>query len=106
MQTRGLIARLDNWMRWSGLVQQSVEALLPSMLRLGLRMEAEGLAVPAHPWVGHPLAQNLLCLQIKEAKLRRRDLTRWERRETKAEAHRLRELITMMGGLPRRGIKG
>lgn len=104
--TRPIEERLATWMRWSGLVPQSVEALMPSMLRLGLRMQREGLPVPGHPWGGNALAQNLLCLQIYEAKLRRTDLTRQDRRETETQAHRMRELIARMGGLPRRGVKG
>jgi hypothetical protein len=98
--------RLANWMRWSGLVPQSVEALMPSMLRLGQRMEREGVPVPAGPWGGDALTQNLLCLHIYEAKLRRTDLTRQDRREAEAKAHRLRELIARLGGLPARGVKG
>lgn len=106
MMTQPIEERLAAWMRSSGLVPQSVEALMPSMLRLGLLMEREGLPVPAHPWGGNALAQNLLCLHVYQAKLRRDDLTRQDRRETEMRAHRMRELIARMGGLPRRGVKG
>lgn len=76
------------------------------MMRLADRMEREGMAVPRGPWEGTALETDLMILHTYEARASRKDLTTSERRHATAEAHRMRELIARLGGLPQRGIKG
>ena len=89
--------RVRDWMVMSGAVAPGLDQHQPSFARLGWRLLRAAQPIPTTPWDGTALGQGLMNLQVKEMKLRRKDLSRRECEQTEAEAHELRNLSWRLG---------